>query len=134
MRTLTILRPLAYGILGLLYALGTAFVALLMTGAGHGWMSATICWFSVFLLPLLGVALGLKQKSVRLFLLWTVVLGMFALDVRIILTTQNEGWDHAVRVWRSIPGILILWAIAWLCWQTFAIHALATTYGKNGDQ
>ena len=117
-------RVITYGLFGFSYAVVTTFMAWLLSGAGHGWGSASNCWLGIFVVPLLGVAWALRNTRTSHLLLPLVILGMLFIDGLTLWKTADEGWSYAKSAFRHIPMIAIPWLIAWVGWQCLAARLL----------
>lgn len=114
-------RMITYGFFGFAYAANTTFLALLLTGAGHGWGSAMNCWLGIFVVPVLGVARAIGDTRTRRVMLCLVIFGMLLVDGIILMNTAHEGWSYARNVFRHGSMIAIPWLIAWAAWQFLAV-------------
>ena len=106
-------RTFAAVTIGLALAVFTQFIALLMTGAGHGWI--TPFWFSPLLFVLNPIAFtrvvgGPKGAPVIDIIL--IVIGV-ALDIALYTRTVGEGVEY---FWRVAPFNWV-WLVFWSLWQ-----------------
>jgi hypothetical protein len=99
--------------IGLALAALAQFVALLMAGAGHGWV--TPFWFSpaLFVLaPIAFVRVGGRGKAAPGIEIVLVMVGL-ALDVALYSAAVAEGVDY---FWRVTPFNWV-WLALWSGWQ-----------------
>lgn len=108
--------PVALGlaVLGALYGLVTAFFAVAMGGAGHGWAGAYESVTALILVPVLGIALAYRDHDAGLILGLLLAVAMIVVDARIILSTVEGGADE---VSRALRGVVSLWTPFWFGWQ-----------------
>src|SRR5690242_19979814 len=85
---------------GLLVGLGTAVLAVGMTGAGDGWNSAPVSCASLVGAPLAAVAWTASVR--RMSLLWATValIGGLCIDALLCYETLAEGLEYATRAWQ----------------------------------
>ncbi|MDB5675618.1 MAG: hypothetical protein JWM65_2600 [Sphingomonas bacterium] len=106
-------RTFAAVTIGLALAMFTQFIALLMTGAGHGWI--TPFWFSPLLFVLNPIAftrvVGGRKGAPGIEIV-LIVVGV-ALDVALYSRTMAEGVEY---FWRVIPFNWV-WLALWSGWQ-----------------
>lgn len=96
------------------------FLALGMSGAGHGWNSAFISSVSVVGAPLAGVAWALRGKLAgRVLAACAIVLGV-GVDYMLYAATMAEGVEYVAKVWRVMPGFMVMWGVLFLSWQVLA--------------
>jgi hypothetical protein len=123
------MRKVLSGMLGLLFWLGTQWIALGIAAGGHGWLAPL--WLSMFLLLLYPVAFmrafGETTDQIRLDkgLLATAAV----LDV-VVLGSLFAERETIVRAWSidENPFVLALWAGLWTGWQ---VLLLAPLIGKR---
>lgn len=91
-------RTFAAVAIGLALAMFTQFIALLMTGAGHGWI--TPFWFSPLLFVLNPIAftrVASGRKGAPVIDIILIVIGV-ALDIALYTRTVAEGVEYFSRV------------------------------------
>ena len=122
--------PVAFlaSICAFLYAAAFSFLAMLMSGAGHGWGSAGISGIGLALLPLAAVAWVYRRSASGRLLLVVTLLGALVADAYLIIETRSEGFEYVGRVWSAMPLLLLLWFILWLAWQV-ALAVLVLHHG-----
>ena len=119
---------------GVVIAAVAQFIALMLTGAGHGWI--TPFWFSPalwLLMPIVLVRLrnrvpsktGSPLPNVSLLLI------ALALDIALIIRTFAEGSDqfmngsdYLMKVAAVDPPLVMTWILLWLSWQIGALFLL----------
>lgn len=105
------------GTCGFYYAAAFSFIAMLMSGAGHGWSSAGISSIGLVLVPLASIAWVYRRTcGGRIFLVLTL-LGALAVDAYLIIKTRSEGLEYVERVWSAAPLVLLVWFLLWVAWQ-----------------
>src|SRR6476620_3230674 len=125
------LRALGFALLGLGFACITAFLAALLAGAGHGWMSAIWCSLGVFILPVFGVAFAYQRTRLGETLLRVVAAAMVVIDIIIVGSSQQEGWSYFNKVAERLPLELGVWMSCWTAWQVAVIYLLLRRYGHE---
>jgi hypothetical protein len=105
---------------GLGVGLGIACLALLISGAGHGWNAAFISSVSVIGAPLSALAWSSRKKHIGFFLAITVLLGALIFDVLLWGATMSEGTSYVKKVWSWGPGWVLLWGALFASWQLLA--------------
>ena len=101
--------------LGLLHI----FIGLLLAGAGHGW--TTGFYFSIFsCLALCLIPFFPLKKNVSFSLLFLNII----LTVFLVKYTMNEDMAYFVRVWNSVPVLVLLYFSLWLLWPATAFIRL----------
>jgi hypothetical protein len=122
------------GLSGIAIAAVAQFIAFMLTGAGHGWI--TPFWFSLslwLLLPLVLVRLRGRAISGAGSLLRNASLLplALALDLALIVATFVEGSDQIIsgphyfmKVTAAGPMLVVTWIMLWLSWQVGALLLL----------
>lgn len=101
--------PIVAGLLG---ALPVIFLALMMTGAGHGWIAPF--WFSLSLLVLYpATAVERVREGLSL---WPALLPAGAAATGDILLLRNMLWEETEYFQRA-GGMAYLWLLFWFAWQ-----------------
>ena len=103
--------------LGYRYAYYVSLLGSGLGGAGEGWVSANLSWWSMALVPLTGVALVYRRTRVGRGLAIFTLVSAVALDVYIVVATASEGFDYLARTWSAIPLFVLGWSVLWLAWQ-----------------
>jgi len=104
------------------------FLAMAMTGAGHGWTSpCRLSAFSLVTFPLIGIAAAMRTSNARLFLAGILVLAAIGSDVRLLGSTQAEGVQYFDRALNSIPEVVVSWLVIWICSQAIAAGIFIVT-------
>ncbi|HEX8363986.1 MAG TPA: hypothetical protein VF603_01725 [Allosphingosinicella sp.] len=111
-------------VVGLTVAALAQLLALLVTGAGHGWGQPLR--FS----PALFVAYPIVFVRLRSpgTLAWTdvaLLAGAGLLDLLLVHQTGIEGTEYFHRV-MAMPPIPHLWLLLWLLWQALAVKILVS--------
>lgn len=109
---------------GLVLAAFAQMLALLITGAGHGWGQPFRFSPALFLAyPIMFVRLRSPGT-----LAWTdvaLLAAAAALDLLLVQQTQIEGVEYFRRVMR-LPPIPHLWLLLWLLWQALTVRILVS--------
>ena len=116
---------------GLLLAFIGQFLALIMSGAGHGWNTPFIANLALWLLlPLtLATVSPLRPYAAGKYrYLLTLSLVGIALDIGLIIFTHTEGVEYLWRVMQTAGVIPLIWLFIWLSWQ--GVIALASSQGE----
>ena len=122
------LRAFGYALQGLGFACITAFLAALLAGGGHGWISGIWCALGVFVLPVFGVSFAYKGTQLGQTLLSVVAAAMVLIDIIILGSSQHEGWSYFSNVAARFPVVLGAWMFCWAAWQVAVIYLLAKRY------
>jgi hypothetical protein len=122
-----LLPAVAFAILGLIVGLAVAALAGGMSGAGHGWTSASISVFSIVAAPLTGIAWGFRRHHWSLWLSLLLVITAIVLDALLLLMTKYEGIHYFNRVLTAMTDGVMLWALLFATWQLWAITAAVST-------
>jgi hypothetical protein len=96
--------PIALVLVGLVYGACVAGLAVLMTGAGHGWSSGGISSTAVATVPMCALAWSLRDRSLGRVLGALLTACMLATDAGIVLASQREGTGYLLKVWNAAPG------------------------------
>lgn len=114
------MKAILGGAIGVLVGLFSLYVALAMTGAGHGWV--TPFFFSLacpILFPLAAVRLARADRGGVGMSVAIVILAV-VLDLLLLNATISEGVGYMHRV----GGIAWLWLSLWALWQVVALATL----------
>ena len=114
-------------ILGLILAAIAQFLAMLLAGAGHGWVSPLL--FSVALwifIPSTLLAMRQVDNGSRNLMLGMAAVALAA-DVWLIIRSMDE--SRYIRLYVDVNGalgliIILLWLGLWLFWQGLLVRAL----------
>jgi hypothetical protein len=119
---------------GVVAGLTIGFLALLFTGAGHGWGSGVISALSIFAAPLAGLSWS-RRRTLGIVLGGPVTCFALLLDLALLNGTINEGTNYFALIWERVPGLLLLWASMFAAWQIAAIAAAVVDVleGKNRE-
>lgn len=108
---------------GVVAALICLYVAFLMTGAGHGWI--TPFWFSLggFLVFPVGLGVWLAPATRRIAPIYGILL-LVALvsDVMLYVMSDAEGWQYFHRA----APFNYVWLALWSLWQFAILSAFLT--------
>jgi hypothetical protein len=118
------------GAIGLLIGLFSLYVALVMTGAGHGWI--TPFFFSLacpVLFPLVAVRLA-RADCGGVGMSIVIIMMAVVLDLILLNATTREGVGYMHRV----GGIAILWLSLWALWQVVALATLVVQSMARRDK
>jgi hypothetical protein len=104
---------------GLMYAFIVSFLAMGLSGGGHGWNSAGGSVLGLFALPLFGVAFAYRKHRLGRVLIQLVIVAAMAIDAAITWFAWGEGSYYLQRVLSSTEGraIWFVWLALWLGWQ-----------------
>lgn len=123
------------GVLGLAYGVVVTYFAIGMTGAGHGWMSASFSVLGILILPVFGVALAYRASRLGWVLMRIVGAAMLVVDTAIFIATMREGASYIGVVWHSRPAMLFFWTALWVAWQVAVVATiLRNRILKSGEQ
>lgn len=113
--------------LGLLVGACVSGLALMFTGAGHGWVSGAISVSSIVGAPLAGMAWGMRgRKPAKKVALSALVVGGVS-DVCLCAATISEGISYLGKVMSAVPMLFLLWLILFMGWQLVAAISTAST-------
>src|SRR5687767_3023135 len=99
----------AAGLVGLVYAAVIAGLAVAMSGAGHGWNSASISFSGLVLIPIAAIALVYRRRTPGFALAVGMLMAGLSADVWLVIAAQDEGMRYVQRAWTALPGIAIAW-------------------------
>lgn len=123
--------------LGLLLALVAQFLAVMLAGAGHGWVAPFLLSFALWvLLPMtLAIAWPIGRGSSRVALLAIVVVALCADAVLVSRTISEVDYLSAYIKVNGLLGLLIigLWLCLWSFWQAMLVGALVVGREPLGD-
>jgi hypothetical protein len=121
------------GFVGFAAATILCFLALLMTGAGHGWMSPCVPSLVALVgFPLLGAAAGMRASDTRMLIALTFLIAAFSGDLWLIAATASEGVEYFHRAMTAIPEILTSWLIIWCSSQVVSAGiCISTLLGRR---
>jgi hypothetical protein len=123
--------PVSIGV-GLLVGLGATYLALGLSGFGHGWGSALLSSVSLVGAPLAGLAWSLRERRGGFLLAVAVVLGALGFDLMLWRETLSEGTSYLASVWGAGAGLVLIWAVMFASWQVLAaIVVLARLCGRD---
>jgi hypothetical protein len=105
-------------VLGVSYALVIAWMAVGMSGAGHGWNSASITCLGVFVIPSAAVGIVYRRTSGGLAGAIATLLAGVVIDLMLFSATWDEGTEYVARVWNAVPAVVILWLLMWSGWHS----------------
>ena len=112
--------------LGFLVGLSVSGLALLFTGAGHGWGSGAISILSIVGAPLAGVAWGMRgRKPSRKVAVSALVVGLVS-DTWLCAATVSEGVSYLSKAMSAVPVLFLLWLILFIGWQLVAAVAVGS--------
>jgi hypothetical protein len=109
---------------GLMVGLLVAFLAVGISGAGHGWNSAFISAFSVVGAPVSALAWVTRKKRAGVLAALAMLLAALCLDLVLWGQTMAEGTRYVRRVWESGPVWLLVWALLFASWQVLAASVI----------
>lgn len=107
---------------GVLLSLVTLLMALMLTGAGHGWYGGVL--FSLPLLFLYPIALGRafdsepgsREADI------SILIAAIILDVLLLGNTLSD--EYFGRMWDYDPTFVSIWIALWAGWQPFIVVSL----------
>ena len=111
------LTAILAALLGVAYAIAVAFLALLCTGAGHGWMSGCISAYGIALVPFAGVAWVYRGTFGGRALAIVTLISVCALDIYLLNAAESEGFSYFEHAMSVLPFLLLPWLVLWLGWQ-----------------
>jgi hypothetical protein len=127
------LDAIGLALLGLLYGTVVGLLALRLAGAGHGWCSALVSGWGIFVMPVFGIALAYGGRLTGHVLLAITVVGMLSTDWSLLQAARSEETHYLQRVWRSRDGLglWLLWLLMWLAWQVAVLVAVVREMGRH---
>ena len=93
---------------GGVYAVAVFVMALLCTGAGHGWMSGYISGCGIPLVPLAGIAWVYRGTLGGRALAGVTLILAFMVDCYLLITTQNEGFGYFWKAFSAMPVFMLV--------------------------
>ena len=108
---------IAAALFGVAYGVAVAFLALLCTGAGHGWMSGCISAYGIALVPFAGVAWVYRGTFGGRVLAIVTLISACALDTYLLSAAESEGFSYFEHAMSVLPFLLLPWLVLWLGWQ-----------------
>jgi hypothetical protein len=134
-RTWMVVGLIVFGALNGLYI---SFIGLMMSGGGHGWISAAFSCVSIILIPLLAFTWACQNPEISIRITLFVVVIMLLTDGVTILMTGAEvssmaEWIELLKKIMSYPYLneaVILWFIMWIAWQIGAIWRFCYLFFK----
>ena len=114
---------------GLLLALIAHFLALLLAGAGHGWVAPFYLSFALWLLLPMTLALAWpigrgSRRAVAPILLLALVADAILIGMSI---GESASISHYTDVNGSVGLLIIgLWLCLWIFWQAILVRSLVT--------
>lgn len=110
---------------GLAIAAIAEFIALLLTGAGHGWLAPLR--YSLILFLAYPLALIRRADRTGTSILPDVValgLGICASLLLIVETRTNEAGIIGQFIRVNGVSVIIVWVLLWLGWQALTVHTI----------
>ena len=108
---------IAAALFGVVYGVAVAFLALLCTGAGHGWMSGCISGYGIILVPLASVAWIYRGTVGGRALAIVTLIAVCAVDIYLFNAAQSEGFSYFHHAMSVLPFLLLPWLVLWVAWQ-----------------
>lgn len=114
---------------GLMVAAFAQYLALTMTGAGHGWIApffyspALFVAYPLVLVRIFGRGAGAPRRR-RLAIDLLLVTAAVLLDVLLVRSTLAEERQYFEAV-MALPPFPHLWLLLWTAWQALALGLLA---------
>ncbi|OAI57389.1 hypothetical protein AYO49_02165 [Verrucomicrobiaceae bacterium SCGC AG-212-N21] len=120
-----------FAALGLVTGLVISGLAALFTGAGHGWGSGVVSSSSIVGAPLAVVAWTMRRRPLARTLAVIALLVGIVTDAWLWFATASEGVSYFIKVWNSMPLLLVLWLSLFIGWQLVAVIAVQSLEPKN---
>jgi hypothetical protein len=99
---------------GLAIGVVLSWGALAVAGAGHGWIApARICWTTLLIGPLAGVAWSYRRKRIGRILCFVLLVITFGTDLILLVDTWRDSQHPFSRLWESERQAIITWLILW---------------------
>ena len=108
---------IAAALFGVVYGVAVAFLALLCTGAGHGWMSGCISGYGIILVPLASVAWIYRGTVGGRALAIVTLISVCAVDIYLLNAAQSEGFSYFHHAMSVLPFLMLPWLVLWVVWQ-----------------
>lgn len=121
-------KAFVFAAIGLAFAWWIVFLASLMAGAGHGWMSAAWSALGLLVLPVLGAAFAYRRLRIGRILFLGVAASMTAIDFAICGSSWADEWVHLRRVVEILPIEFFSWLAFWSVWQLATVLFLVRSY------
>lgn len=117
---------------GLVIGALTAFLGVLFTGAGHGWMGALIpSGMSMIGAPLGLLAWSMRRNATGKPLAAFVVVWAAIADTGLIVATLAEESSHFSRMWNGDLDFVVAWAVLLMTWQILPLIVVLTSIGVD---
>ena len=117
---------------GLAIAAIAEFLALMLTGAGHGWVAPLR--YSLILFLAYPFALVRRADATGTSILPEVValgLGVCASLLLIVETRTNEAGIIGQFIRVNGVSVIIVWVLLWLGWQALTVHTFLRRIGRR---
>jgi hypothetical protein len=102
----------------------TPVLAVLLAGAGHGWIAAVqVSWIALVTGPIAIVAWVFRRKWWIQLVTVTLLAGMLAADY-VLFERTKEDFDYFANVWYRGAHVVIAWSAAWLYLHAVLIASL----------
>jgi hypothetical protein len=119
----------------LLAGLACVLVAMMLTGAGHGWSSAfAVSWVAVVASPLSAVDWALRRRVLGKGIAVLLICGAVVSNSALVDQTRSEATYYFDHAWSSAPGVMTAWVALWASWQVLSVIALLSPPGGTGPQ
>jgi hypothetical protein len=116
-------KAAAMGIAGFVYATVLGFLAIGLSGFGHGWMSGMFSLLGIIILPILAIGWVYRKVKIGSVCLWFALIGLLGTDGLIFFASMNEGFSYFHQTFGQYKGPMLLWLSMWLICQGFALFA-----------
>ncbi len=121
-------------LLGLVAGMAISGLALLFTGAGHGWNSGTLSATSIVGAPMAAIAWNRRgTRFARVVALITILIGLVT-DVWLCSETLRCGVAYFGKVCEAFPLLMLMWTCLFLGWQLIALKvAICPTANRSSE-
>lgn len=104
------------------------FLGLFLAGAGHGWVTAFFFSIpSLLFYPLSKYIITIQNKRMARAIFYLNIL----LTLGLIYQSKNEGIEYLVKIFNSIPLLIICYFILWFGWGSISLIILFQKNNSN---
>ena len=113
-------------LIGLACAALAQFLALLLAGAGHGWITPFYASIALWALIPLSFLFASREYEGRKLPLLALLVAAAGSDIALLVATRNEGVEYFYRMLLgSSLSFTFVWLALWFSWQIVVVIALA---------